>query len=246
MVSSGLCCDKDLVFQPSVAFWCALHRESLSLPPLSPLPHLHPALPPPRWELCNTLRGCQEREDWREDGVCRCSDAVDGRRREEKLECVCEGGRGRLILVHKPLPLSLSSSFIIPLCSYTSSDLLLSSSIKVVDKDGLTTFSGLWLAVAAEQGLKETAQGVLARTAAIFATARHQLGEAWLFENSCLTLTESPRMPFPPPEICIMFKQLVASVFFLICLCLQTESKVRVTSCPPVVIDYLFFTAVYL
>lgn len=41
-----------------------LHRESFSLlPPLSPYHHpsLHLVLPPPRWELCNTLQGCQER-----------------------------------------------------------------------------------------------------------------------------------------------------------------------------------------
>lgn len=119
---------------------CRLSSPFLTSIPLSPL-----SLPPPRWELCNPPQGFQERGMWRKKLGWRA-----GWMAKE---------RGTGVLQTSLLVFLLHSSFPSTL---THPPFFHSSSIKVVDKDGIATFSGLGLAVTAEQRFKGTA--------AIFAT----------------------------------------------------------------------------
>lgn len=75
-----------------VASWVNLPAASLTLPHLRP--SLHSVLPPPHWELCNTLQGCQGRG--MTGGLCVCAGGcVDGWTKKERLEYMWEYERER-------------------------------------------------------------------------------------------------------------------------------------------------------
>lgn len=133
---------------------CCLSRPSS--PPSLP-PSTRPVLPPPRWELCNTLQGWQERG--LKGALCVYVSVIEWCQKGMEKESIYEGkwknNSGRLILIYKPSSRSFSfiHSHLLSHIFHSFVPLL----IKVVDKDSLTTFSGLWLVFAAERGLKETA-----------------------------------------------------------------------------------------
>lgn len=151
-------------FSGSAECVVVVHRESFSLP--SRAPSSPPSLSPscPASPTLGIMQPSAGRKEWWENCVRVCDGEVDGWRKKEGLECIWEQNRDRqgrefvysVFLLHSSFPSTL-----------TRPTFLHSSSIKVVDKDGLATFAGLWLAVTAEQCFKGTA--------AIFATAKHQL-----------------------------------------------------------------------
>lgn len=112
-------------------------RELFSLPPPVPLPHLHssPSLPPHAGNYVTHRRAFQERGMWRKTVM---ESWVDGETKRDGSvgECKIETGRGREF-VSGPPPFCPPPPFIIPIHSLT---FFHSSSIKVVDKDGLATF----------------------------------------------------------------------------------------------------------
>lgn len=88
-----------------VALWVILPAASLT--PFSP-PSLPPSCLPPYWELCNTLKGCQER-GMNSVYVCVCMCVMGVK---DRLEYIWELKRERQRETYPYKPLPLSSSFI--------------------------------------------------------------------------------------------------------------------------------------